>query len=74
MISKSKSNALSSVGSAPSPQRYDMKSPCFDLNNHRGAPFGVSRDKYDSVYIPENPQHGKDVPGPGSYRANHSIV
>jgi hypothetical protein len=46
----------------------------FEKAQKRGVIFGESRDKFNHVYIPENPVSDRSVPGPGSYMANPRVV
>ena len=36
--------------------------------------FGMSRDKFQKVYLKENPPRDPSVPGPGSYQAKVNYV
>ncbi|CDW71854.1 UNKNOWN [Stylonychia lemnae] len=49
---------------APSPQLYNIPS----TKDTKQYTFGVSRDKFDNVYIRENPPRDKSVPGPAMYQ------
>eukprot|EP00347_Sterkiella_histriomuscorum_P018891 403343777 len=54
---------LLSKSVAPSPQLYNVP----NIKDPKQYSFGESRDKFEKVYIKENPPRDKNVPGPGAY-------
>lgn len=48
---------------APSPESYTLPS----TNKSQSFSFGLSREKFQKVYLKENPPHDISIPGPGSY-------
>lgn len=55
---------------APSPQKYSLPSS----RMVQSFSFGVSRDKFERVYIKENPAREKCVPGPSAYKPKIEFV
>eukprot|EP00347_Sterkiella_histriomuscorum_P008017 403346688 len=55
---------------APSPQTYQLP----NTRDNKMYSFGVSRDKFDRVYLKENPPRDKSVPGPAAYHAKTNYV
>jgi hypothetical protein len=53
---------------SPPPTRYTLESAFGGKSPpSRAFSFGLSRDHFKKVYIPENPQIDPQVPGPGMY-------
>ena len=55
---------------APSPQAYNIPS----TKANQSFSFGVSRDKYERVYLKENPPRDRSVPGPGNYSIKTNFI
>jgi hypothetical protein len=51
---------------APSPMRYNIPNTI----TNQSISFGESRDKFNHVYLKENPPRDRAVPGPGQYKMN----
>lgn len=49
---------------------YQKPAPFSTAKNQHAYTFGLAREAYQKVYIPENPASDKAIPGPGTYKVN----
>lgn len=59
-----------STSVAPSPQTYNIP----QIADPKKFSFGIAREKFEKVYLKENPPIDKNLPAPNFYKINSSFV